>query len=704
MDSEWWIVLAVIVAVIIFVVILLIVIATTRSGKGSPTCTSVLCEGISARFPNASSRIPSVNLRPSSDGGGPSIPHIIPRKGGKVPRPPKQPANPVSDGPTIPKVPGIPQISPGIPSMSVPSLPVNPNVPVVPSIPVRDSASVSSMDEDLFQPRNVNRNIYSNSQSSFRQGGRNGVGANDMGNDDLFNPNNQNVNIYSLPKSNTPAATSGAVAGDLFDARPGNVNINSLPNNRSDASQLLGDSLFDSRSENVNIGSLSARRSNGVGNELGGNGVGPNAMFDDLFAAKPLAGNQSYSIFFPEENDGYVPPSVLSEIVDQTIGVRNLNGMSGLAREIPDLPFNATSGNNGNNGNNVLLDDRPTGVGMLPDIDDGNLTRGMDNVVQIRSIDNVLLETDLLETQQLETQLTNDVQSFVNPPKSIGEGPWINRGISNTPISSVGDPFIFGSIPEETSMSDDQKLEEKKLVDIVSFSEYVVKLYTDGSITYSKEVDSIDADDDRRVNNNVELERLVVFAGDLYGLGQSNIYKLTVYDFEDPTVTEWVWTLANIKDNITGENISKDVIHISATLDGKYLWMQNNTTSYLLKLRDDDQDGTSSGDGSDDSNSSDINGSNTSVPISPDHEEIRIVEAYTRPRDIRRIYGKDESHYIEHDVKRLTVVTYPNLSKRSGIIAAAMDQNDKLYVVSDKERDTFKDVRIVRWQPYTIPV
>lgn len=192
---------------------------------------------------------------------------------------------------------------------------------------------------------------------------------------------------------------------------------------------------------------------------------------------------------------------------------------------------------------------------------------------------------------------------------------------------------------------DDHREGKPYVVDITTYSTALIVLLHDGSLIRDNNDVKV------KISSNLRMERLEVFGGYIYGISEGILYKLSSDIFKD---TKYIWS--PIKAAPTG------ITHISATLDGKRLWLQAKGKGYIY-------------------NSSFENLSTVDYPSG------------------RRIYGTDASTYI--DIKDDHGITSKGESF-ANITGAVIDYYGHVTTLSREQAQIYSDIRLINWMPYYI--
>lgn len=191
------------------------------------------------------------------------------------------------------------------------------------------------------------------------------------------------------------------------------------------------------------------------------------------------------------------------------------------------------------------------------------------------------------------------------------------------------------------------------VIDVCSYSNVTVFLLKDGNVICEVQ-DGADKQR-RRAHNNIPLNRITSFAGYLYGVGvDGKLYTLPNTYF---SATEWSW------DPVAWA--PSDIKHISTTYDSSHLWIQTSNTGVLYK------------------------GPGTVV-------------SQVQNFILRRVYGRDVTHYIDIDPVRFTAIIQPGNIAVNDIYDAALSYYDEIVAIHPNDRDAYHRITVVNWNPYYI--
>lgn len=188
------------------------------------------------------------------------------------------------------------------------------------------------------------------------------------------------------------------------------------------------------------------------------------------------------------------------------------------------------------------------------------------------------------------------------------------------------------------------------VVDVCSYSNFTAYLLQDYNII---------CEDDKsgrsRKTSSVQLVRIISFNGYLYGLSkEGKMYFLSNDSIES---SNWTWTFCNW-------TIS-NIIHISSTYDGLFIWLQTASTGYLYN--------------------SDYN-----------------LVSQTPAKDIRRVYGKDVNNYVDLNQNKFIATTYPSGSVSHSVYDCALSYHNELVCIDAVDAKEYNRIVMVNWKPYYI--
>ena len=210
--------------------------------------------------------------------------------------------------------------------------------------------------------------------------------------------------------------------------------------------------------------------------------------------------------------------------------------------------------------------------------------------------------------------------------------------------------------------------ESSKVIDICTYSTNTVFLLENTDITIENS-NNDKSENDKSKNdkgseknvikrykkkNNVKLCKITTFYGYLYGLGENGyLYILQNISFES---TDWLWQKIEWSVN--------NIIHISATYNGEYLWTQtSDNIGYLYDK--------------------------------PNNVMEKLENVYDK-----RVYGRDEKNYVEINEIKHTAIIRPSNYKIDNIYDAALSYYNELVTINIDEKEKYKKVVIINWKLY----
>ena len=213
-----------------------------------------------------------------------------------------------------------------------------------------------------------------------------------------------------------------------------------------------------------------------------------------------------------------------------------------------------------------------------------------------------------------------------------------------------------------TSSGSSEILDDIKALDLASHSNSNLALLSPTKI-YREYTDN--SCRPQNITTNISIQHLQSFAGELYAISTGQIYTLNVTTYESNC-----WHFARSEhhnlQNLMG------IIHTSASLDGKLLWIQNSETGYSLDAQ--------------------LNLLHTSA-ILP---------------DTVRVYGKTSSQYITINTKNCTATATGIASvtgnELSNVCRGVISYSGKITSISPAQLDQYKDVKLLNWKPTYIRV
>ncbi len=412
--------------------------------------------------------------------------------------------------------------------------------------------------------------------------------------------------LYFPERSSMDNSMDGGLTGDLFEPRGRNVHMLNLPNRDGAVNSPMDPLPFEHREGSHRIFSVTGNPSNG------GSNIDFNALTQGNY------GGYGNSLDMPAggsmfQQNEYSYMGVLdSEFGTQTGNVQDV----GTFREL-------------NFGNDLAT---------ISPVDQQFTTQ----IVGERSVE--LLPSTISPTVPIE------------PISTIFHG---RRELTSIPIGGKSVLMESPSTPilpvEDVSNDSDN---DKKVTDVIGYSNAVIYLFQNGDII---------REDNARVyvQSNLKIERLEVFAGDIYGIHKRQLYRLNSDDFG---TNSWHWYSDDIINSLLGDDASTNIIHISTTFDGKYLWIQTETSGFLLE--------------------------SDSAP------KLLSKEVYTR--HLRRYYAADKDTFTEVDTVLHKLIAYPSGQRREGVVMGVVDHTNKLHTIAIEDVSKYVSIKIVKWLPYYI--
>lgn len=189
---------------------------------------------------------------------------------------------------------------------------------------------------------------------------------------------------------------------------------------------------------------------------------------------------------------------------------------------------------------------------------------------------------------------------------------------------------------------------QSPVIDVTNYSNATLALTQDGRII--RETGNGNRNRDL-VANNVKLIRLESFNGTLYGVSVDG--RLFALNNDTFNTRKWTWNVAPFP---------TEVVHTSATLDGKYFWVQTPDTGVLYD------------------------------------RNLNVVKRSTKPNR-KRVYGENKDLYIDIDLSNNTATLHPNGTKIENVASAVIDHEDRVKILKTNQTSLFSDIRLVKWKP-----
>jgi hypothetical protein len=199
----------------------------------------------------------------------------------------------------------------------------------------------------------------------------------------------------------------------------------------------------------------------------------------------------------------------------------------------------------------------------------------------------------------------------------------------------------------------DGKFEHSPVINVCSYSNATIFLLMNGNAIC--EIDGGSAKKRYRVTNSVVLRQMTSYDGYLYGVTIDNkLYTLPNSNFNN---TNWIWNYVDWAPDNTK--------HISSTHDASHLWIQTDLDGYLY--------GTSG-----------------------------CMISKISYKGMRRVYGRDENHYIDIDGDKYKATINPGGDVYDNIVDAALSYYDEIVAIHRSEVNEYRGVTIINWKPYYI--
>jgi len=203
--------------------------------------------------------------------------------------------------------------------------------------------------------------------------------------------------------------------------------------------------------------------------------------------------------------------------------------------------------------------------------------------------------------------------------------------------------------------------ESSKVIDICTYSTSTVFLLENTDITIEN---SNDVKNENKIikrykkKNNIKLNRITTFHGYIYGLGANGyLYILQNISFES---ANWLWEKIEWSVN--------NIIHISSTYNGEYLWVQaENNIGYLYD--------------------------------EPNNIIEKVIDVFDK-----RVYGRDVKNYVDINENKHTAIITPSKYKIDNIYDAALTYYNELVAINIDEKEKYKKVVIINWKLYYLCV
>ena len=172
------------------------------------------------------------------------------------------------------------------------------------------------------------------------------------------------------------------------------------------------------------------------------------------------------------------------------------------------------------------------------------------------------------------------IKNFIDRQNAMYESPNSTDDEINSNGSDYDEPFDIKSADtedEEIFMTEFNN--SIKIYDAVSYSHYIIYILPldnhDGAAHRSILVLQSHTNEQRKIHNNIGIEKIVTSNGYLFAISKGLLYKLPMNMFEDIV---WEWERVNLP-LIQPFYIT----HISATYDEKHIWIADTEKGYLLE-------------------------------------------------------------------------------------------------------------------------
>lgn len=200
------------------------------------------------------------------------------------------------------------------------------------------------------------------------------------------------------------------------------------------------------------------------------------------------------------------------------------------------------------------------------------------------------------------------------------------------------------------------EIDHSAVIDVCSYSSLTMFLLEDTDLIIE---DKEDNNRRRKVKNNIALQRICSFVGYLYGLGLDE--KLYTLSNNYLSSNYWIWSKSR------SSHLPNDTIkHISVTQDDETLWLQTESDGYLY------------------------------------NNDLNKVIKYPALKYIKRVYGRDQNHYLDINTEEHTATVYPQKTKHINVYDAVLSYYDIFMPIYMYEKDKYKRITIVDWDAYYI--
>ena len=196
-----------------------------------------------------------------------------------------------------------------------------------------------------------------------------------------------------------------------------------------------------------------------------------------------------------------------------------------------------------------------------------------------------------------------------------------------------------------------------KIYDAISYSQYVIYILPFEEKNFgSTLVLQSSKDGQRKVHNNIMIEKIMTSNGYLFAISKGILYKLPMNMFED-IVWEWKMLDLSLPHPI-------HITNISATYDEKHFWISNGKNGYLI-----------------------------------DSDTYKIVR-FDNSKGIRN-YGQNMYHYIEVSDDNIAIV-YPEKIVYENVAEAILSYHNEPILLRLAETKRYRKISLVNWKPLYI--
>ena len=302
-------------------------------------------------------------------------------------------------------------------------------------------------------------------------------------------------------------------------------------------------------------------------------------------------------------------------------------------------------------------------IGTCIDGNCSNNTRNPKKILTIRSSKkNTVIKTPA-KLNENPSVFQNDVTPiiYLYSPERCEDSSFTDRtGMSNTQdIASNGstfyskDSYLINRVSKPSSFEKTERggryqvSKNEDIIDVINYSDTIVYLYKDGTLSSGKELHS-----DTPIATKLRFSGLAIYDGYLIGLSNGKIYNLDTDTYEN---SRWKFIKYLEVNNVE---------RIGSTLSGEAFYYQTKDTIMLI---------TSNG--------------TKSTPF---------------PSDMKRVYGYDVETYIDINLVQKTAVFYPSGKKYEDVLDAVIDTHGNVITltVSDGITKGYSGLKMVNWNPY----